>query len=151
MKKIDWKTLSILALLLVIASVVMYWNSDDCGTCLVEPESGNDSFFDVSVSEASSMIKNRIGDSDFSLMDIRTETEFVTEHIEGAINLDYYAESFRDDLDKLDKGKTYLIYCRTARRTGETMPVMQDLGFLEVYNMAGGINSWKTEGFATVE
>ena len=77
--------------------------------------------------------------------------KFDTEHIEGAVNLDFYSESFRDDLDTLDTEKTYLIYCRTDRRTGESLSIMRELGFVEVYNMDGGINSWKAEGFPTVK
>ncbi len=151
MKKVDWKTVIILVLLLILASIVMYWNSDDCSDCLIEVESGNGSFADISVSRASVMIQNRIGDTEFVLLDIRRPSEFNSGHIEGAINLDYYDEGFRDDLDMMDKGKTYLIYCRTANRTGKTMPVMQDLGFGDVYNMAGGISAWKDEGFSVTE
>ena len=151
MKKYDWKTLTILVLMLTLASIVIYWNSDDCSDCLVEPEAGNGSFADISVNSASVMIQNRIGAPSFILLDIRTADEFNSGHIEGAINLDYYDEVFRDDLDNLDKERTYLIYCRTANRTGKTMPVMQDLRFDEVYNMAGGITEWKSQGFPTVE
>ena len=65
--------------------------------------------------------------------------------------LDYYSENFREALDELDKSKTYLIYCRSGRRTGETLQMMKELYFTEVYNMLGGINSWKSKGLPTIK
>ena len=97
------------------------------------------------------MIQTRTGDPDFVILDVRTPEEFDTEHIESAVNIDFYSENFRDELDTLDKEKVYLIYCRTDRRTGESLSMMRELGFTEVYNMDGGINSWKAEGFSTVK
>ena len=151
MKKFDWKTLIILVLLLILASITIYGNGDECSNCLIVPEAGNGSFADVNANSALIMIQKRMEDPDFVLLDIRTPNEFTSGHIEGAINLNYYDENFRDNLDKLDKKKTYLIYCRTANRTGKTMPIMQDLGFDEVYNMASGITEWKDKGFAITE
>ena len=85
-------------------------------------------------------------------MDIRTPEEFSAERLDNAVNLvDYYSETFRQDLDKLDKGKIYLIYCRTGRRTGEALPIMKELGFAEAYNMLGGITSWAEEGLTTIK
>ena len=49
-------------------------------------------------------------------LDIRTQEEFEKFHLDGAINLDFYNESYREDLDKLDKSRTYLTYCRSGRR-----------------------------------
>jgi len=65
------------------------------------------------VKDAYTLIQKNKGNPDFVILDVRTPAEFADEHIENAINLDYYSETFRDDLNKLDKTKTYLIYCRT--------------------------------------
>ena len=37
-------------------------------------------------------------------------------------------------LEALDKDKTYLIYCRTGRRSAGARDIMAELGFREVYN-----------------
>jgi len=67
----------------------------------------------IRVKDAYTLIQKNKGNPDFVILDVRTPAEFADEHIENAINLDYYSETFRDDLNKLDKTKTYLIYCRT--------------------------------------
>jgi rhodanese-related sulfurtransferase len=76
---------------------------------------------------------------DFVIIDVRTPEEYADGHIENAINLDYYFKAFEDELNKLDKNKTYLIYCRSARRSGMALDTMKAVGFTKVYNMLGGI------------
>jgi len=101
----------------------------------------------IAPKEAYTLIQNNIGNPNFVILDVRTPAEFADEHIENAINLDYYSETFRDDLDKLDKTKIYLIYCRTGSRGESSLAIMKELGFREVYNISGGITEWKAEGF----
>jgi len=97
--------------------------------------------------QASSLIQENKANSNFVILDVRTPEEFQEGHIEGAVNLDYYAKTFLDDLDRLDKTKVYLIYCRS----GKTFGFMKKLGFQEVYHMVGGIMRWKAEGLPTTK
>ncbi len=115
-------------------------------------EVGQVRFFEnVMAEEAFGLINENSGDPDFMIVDIRTPEEFEAERIEGAVNAaDFYATTFREDIDELDKDKTYLIYCRTGRRTGAAMTIMEELGFTKVYNMLGGISDWKQQGYETV-
>ncbi|GAG42700.1 unnamed protein product, partial [marine sediment metagenome] len=53
----------------------------------------------------------------FVILDVRTPEEFLSEYIENSVNLDYYSDTFRNNLDKLDKNKMHLIYCRSGRRS----------------------------------
>ena len=80
-----------------------------------------------------------------------SETAAGEDDIEGAINLDFNSETFKKDLDKLDKNNTYFIYCRSGNRSGRAMTVMKELGFKEVYNLSVGINEWIEEGFPLVK
>jgi len=105
----------------------------------------------IAPKEAYTLIQNNRGNPNFVILDVRTPAEFAEEHIEYAINLDYYSETFRDDLDKLNKTKTYLIYCRTGSRGESSLAIMKELGFREVYNISGGITEWKAEGFPTTK
>ena len=59
----------------------------------------------------------------------------------SAVNLDFYSEDFREQLEKKDK-KKYLICCGSGLE-GKTFSVMQDLGFINIYNVLGGITMWK--------
>ncbi len=97
----------------------------------------------ISPKEGSSIIEKNRDNPNFIILDVRTPQEYSPEHISGAINVDYYSNSFRSNLNQLDKGKTYLIYCRSGRRSGLALDVMRELSFSEVYNIAGGILAWK--------
>ena len=112
--------------------------------------SSNQILEDIGIQEAFELIQSNQGNPDFVIVDIRTPEEFNEGHIEGAVNVDFYAETFREDLDKFDKSKTYFIYCRSGNRSGRAMPIMKDLGFKEVYNLSVGIKEWVAEGLPVV-
>jgi rhodanese-related sulfurtransferase len=97
------------------------------------------------------LIKENKDNPNFTILDVRTPEEFLGEYIENAVNLDYYSDTFRNDLDKLDKNKTYLIYCRSGRRSENALNIMKELDFREVYNMLAGIIKWKSEGLPTTK
>ncbi len=105
---------------------------------------------DIAPIEAHDLIQRNKGNQNFVIIDVRTQEEYADGYIEGAVNLDYYSEDFGEELDRLDKVKTYLIYCRTARRSGVALRMMEELGFGEVYNMSGGIVEWEAEGLPVV-
>jgi rhodanese-related sulfurtransferase len=104
----------------------------------------------LSPSEARELLGKRSGDPGFVLLDVRTQKEFDVERIEGAAIVDYNSPSFRDKIAKLDRGKSYLLYCRTGNRTNGAVKVMRELGFPNVYVLPGGITGWKEAGFPTV-
>jgi len=84
---------------------------------------------------------------DYVILDVRTKEEFDSGHIKGAINIDFYNSNFKEELNKLDKNKKYLIYCRSGARSYNTLKLMEGLKFIEVYNLNGGILAWSNSGF----
>ena len=96
----------------------------------------------VSTKRAHRILERRDKDSEFVILDVRTAEEYVEGHIENAVNIDFYADAFPNELDVLDRENTYLIYCRTGSRSGSTFKMMRKLGFKDVYNMEGGIEEW---------
>ena len=80
------------------------------------------------------------------LLDVRTPGEFATGTIKGSKNIDFNSRSFEADLSKLDKSKTYLVYCRSGNRSGQALPVFQKLKFAKLYHLDGGIKAWETAG-----
>ncbi len=105
----------------------------------------------ITPQEAFALIQENQDNPDFVIIDVRTPEEFAEEHIENAINLDYYSKTFRDELNKLDKNKKYLIYCRSGNRSGKALDIMAELNFREVYNILDGIIAWKAEGLPTTK
>ena len=97
------------------------------------------------------MIQNNNNNTNFVLLDVRTADEFSGGHIEGAVNIDYYAADFKTNIGKLDKTKVYLVYCRTGVRGAASVKIMLDLGFRQTQNMTGGITKWVNDGYTTVK
>ena len=108
-----------------------------------------DGYPNLSPLEARETIAKRAGDPRFVLLDVRTPREFAEERIDGAVMVDYLSPSFRDEMAKLDRRKTYLVYCRTGNRTNGALKVMRELGLRDVYDVSGGITKWKEAGFPT--
>jgi rhodanese-related sulfurtransferase len=103
----------------------------------------------LSSEEGREVLGKRTGDPRFILLDVRTPKEFREERIEGAVMVDYLSPAFRDEMAKLDREKTYLVYCRTGNRTKGALKAMRELGFRNVLHLAGGITKWKEAGFPT--
>lgn len=82
-------------------------------------------------------------DNEITILDIRPEDEFEKEHIPGAKNLDYHGHHFQEKAEALDKGKNYLIYCKSGARGGYFMDKMKESGFSGAYNILGGFVAWK--------
>ncbi|MDJ0496980.1 MAG: rhodanese-like domain-containing protein [Acidimicrobiia bacterium] len=83
------------------------------------------------------------------ILDIRTPEEFAAGHIEGAINIDYYAGDFEQRLGVLDLDVPYVMYCNSGNRSSNTLPLMDSIGFSEVYELDGGIQAWFGAGLPT--
>ena len=115
-----------------------------------DPEPQGQIIKDITNEASYQMIMDNKTDPDFIILDVRTAEEFDDGHIEDAIKIDFYSETFSEELDELNKTKTYLIYCRTANRSGQAMDMMKDLNFSEVYNMLGGIVEWEANGYPVV-
>jgi rhodanese-related sulfurtransferase len=95
---------------------------------------------DVSPKEFAELIKNK---ENAILLDVRTPKEVASEHLANSLHIDFYSESFKSELAKLDKSKPVLVYCHSGGRSGKTMAALTEMGFTEVYNMAGGIAAWE--------
>jgi rhodanese-related sulfurtransferase len=84
--------------------------------------------------------------ADLVVLDIRTPEEFAGGHLPGAVNLDFYEPDFRQQLAELDRDVPYILYCRSGNRSGQARQMMQELGFADVVDVAGGIVAWQQAG-----
>lgn len=99
--------------------------------------------------QAREMIETGAGNPDFVLLDVRTPGEFRSERIGGAVMIDYNSGTFRSEIAGLDRGKTYIVYCRTGNRSTGALKVMKEEGFRNVYHLDGGIVKWKEAALPT--
>ncbi len=142
---------------IIVLSVLFLFLTAIFAGCVSENDDGNDKpkdheqiISDLGNEASYKMINENQGNQNFLIIDVRTPEEFADGHIENAINIDFYSDTFSEELNKLDKNKTYLIYCRSANRSGQALDIMSDLDFSEVYNMLGGIIEWKDNGYPIV-
>jgi rhodanese-related sulfurtransferase len=89
-------------------------------------------------------------ESDEVVLDIRTPEEFDQGIIEGAVNIDFYASDFAEQLDTLDKDAHYVVYCRSGNRSAQARNTFEDLGFTNVTEIEGGIANWYNSGLPVV-
>ena len=90
--------------------------------------------------------EEKLKDKNCVVLDVRTPEEFSSGYIRGAKNINFLSTNFRNEISKLDKNKTYLVYCASGGRSAAACKIMTDLGFKEVYNLKGGIYGWKKVG-----
>lgn len=76
-----------------------------------------------------------------NFLDVRRESEYDSEHILDAINapLDYHW----DAPGKIDKSKTYHVYCRTGNRSVIFASILKAQGYNNLVDVAGGIEEMK--------
>ncbi len=79
------------------------------------------------------------------LIDVRTPEEFAEGHLRKAQNIDYQNDNFKEQISKLDKSKTYFLYCRSGKRTAGAAEVMQKTGFENIVVLEGGLLAWKEQ------
>ncbi|HPQ07709.1 MAG TPA: rhodanese-like domain-containing protein [Bacteroidia bacterium] len=86
-----------------------------------------------------------LSDKNTILVDVRTAEEVSEGKIPNAINIDFYSNTFEQEISKLDKNKTILVYCRSGRRSAGAAEVLAKKGY-KVVNLDGGISNWQSLG-----
>jgi rhodanese-related sulfurtransferase len=99
-------------------------------------------YLNISDSFATSLITQSNVPSDLVILDVRTLQEIDQGYIEGAQQLDFYNPAFTQNIARLDREKTYLVYCRSGARSAKTLTLMKMLKFKKVYNLQGGLLQW---------
>lgn len=80
-----------------------------------------------------------------SIIDVREAEEYEAGHIPGAINIPRGLLEFRLDAHPIvsDRGCTIVMQCQGGGRSALATAVMQELGYKNVVNLAGGFGAWK--------
>ena len=82
-------------------------------------------------------------DTNAVILDVRTEEEVEESSIPNSINIDIYkGQGFLDEVNNLDKNKSYYIYCKSGGRSNQACLLMGQLGFENTFNLLGGITEW---------
>lgn len=81
------------------------------------------------------------------ILDVRSEVEYNSGHIPGAIHIPH-----RDLLDRLDelaafKTQPVILYCEAGVRAGIAEATLADAGFQQVIHLAGDMQEWRRREF----
>ena len=83
------------------------------------------------------------------LIDIRESDEYIGAHIPEA-RLVPLAALNRMDFRK-DQGKIAVFYCTYGARTNTAAKTLQSTGFVQVYQLQGGLQGWRSAGYPVNE
>ena len=83
-------------------------------------------------------------DKDTVILDVRSPQELGEGSVPGHKMISLFDPSFQAKIAKLDKTKTYLVYCRSGNRSKTACSVMANLGFQKLYNLKGGVHAWNS-------
>ena len=96
-------------------------------------------FSHVSLSEFKHLMDSLHGEV---VVDLRTPDELKQGKIPGAIVIDFFGPDFEPLIEALDRDKVYLLYCASGARSGETLELMSNMGFKQVYELEEGFREW---------
>ncbi len=83
------------------------------------------------------------------ILDVRTPEEYASEHIESAVNVNWLGDNFLADAEKFDKSKPVFVYCKIGGRSSKAAEKLAELGFTNIYDLAGGMMKWNSAGLST--
>ncbi|WP_326983549.1 rhodanese-like domain-containing protein [Chryseobacterium sp. MYb264] len=66
------------------------------------------------------------------ILDVRTEKEYETDHINGSINISL--GTIRERYTELDRNKTYITVCSHGLRSVKVEHILKEKGFKHVHN-----------------
>lgn len=90
------------------------------------------------------------GTAPATIIDVRTPGEYDEGHLEGAVNIDFSASDFTEQIAALDPAATYQVYCRSGNRSAQAVAAMQAAGFTNVSDLGGIQDASETTGLRIV-
>jgi rhodanese-related sulfurtransferase len=85
---------------------------------------------------------------DIVLVDVRTDLEVSRGIIPGARHIPLHLLPLR--FEELERTRAVVFYCQSGARSAQASAWLNDKGWPEVYNLAGGINAWVGKGMPVV-
>ena len=84
--------------------------------------------------------------SDARLIDVREDNEWDAAHAAGAIHLGKGIIERDIEVTAPDKSSELILYCGGGYRSALAADMLQQMGYTNVWSMAGGWKAWKESG-----
>jgi len=91
------------------------------------------------------------GSSGIRLIDVREDNEWEAAHAAGAEHLGKGIIERDIEAQVPDKATEVILYCGGGYRSALAADVLQEMGYSNVFSMAGGWKAWKDSGAPIVE
>jgi glyoxylase-like metal-dependent hydrolase (beta-lactamase superfamily II)/rhodanese-related sulfurtransferase len=88
-------------------------------------------------------------DNSINVVDVRKESEYDSEHMEGALNLPL--DFINRLMDKVDKNEEYFVHCRSGYRSLIAASIFKSRGVRNLHNIFGGFVAMKNFDLPTSE
>ncbi len=86
------------------------------------------------------------GEMEIVLLDVRAPLEYADEHIAGTVNIP--APELRVRHAELDPLKPTVVVCSSGNRSSLAASILEQQGFTQLSNLAGGMTGYRAAGFA---
>jgi len=138
------KYIYLLSILLLVGSCKQASSDSTTSDTTREPlETKTDTEPGIPLEISSSQLRYMIvKNKDMVLLDVRTPDEIAAGKIAGALEADYFSDNFSAEIDKLDKDKHYIVYCKSGGRSSKSIDLMRKKGFRKCTNLEGGYTAW---------
>ena len=126
---------------IIAISVAAYWCLFGFAGCAQKGNDMENTYQQITAQEAKRIMDT---ETDYVIIDARTEEEFTAGHIENAILIPEYEIVERAEKELPNKDALILVYCRSGRRSKIASEELAKLGYTNVKEF-GGIIDWPYE------
>ena len=77
------------------------------------------------------------------IIDVRSQSEYQSSHVPGAIHIPFWTAFTSSQLDQADKTQPLVIYCEHGPRAGIAKMAFSWSGFDQIYYLEGHMSGWK--------
>jgi len=124
-----------------MAALLLLLTACSSGGQVMDGEDMVRSYTQISQDEAKQMMEQ---DGTQIIVDVRTQEEYDSGHIPGAICIPNESIGTEQPKELPDLDQVILIYCRSGNRSKQAAQKLFDMGYTNVYEF-GGINDWTGE------
>jgi hydroxyacylglutathione hydrolase len=84
-------------------------------------------------------------DNELTLLDVRSDEEWASEHIQGAIHI--YVGHIKEHINEILPDQSTAVICSIGNRASLAASILQQKGYTDLHVVLGGMFAWQTAGY----